>query len=341
MRIGRRPRTDPAVDRAEELVAAGRLLDAVDLLQGAVSRRPDAALERRLVALRHAAFAELGASSRHPSWPVAGRAVPARIADGIPVVDPAHLAADAVRDAIMARGSVLVPQLLDADQVAACVAGIDRALAARDTPSEDPDGSWHHPLPLPAAEAATMGRRWVAASGAVLAVDSPRMAAHLLDLYERVGLRPVVTDYLGERPALSANKWTLRRVSVTASTDWHQDGSFLGDGIRALNLWIALTDCGEDAPGMDLLPRRLDGVVETGTGGAYFDWSVGHQVVESLVVDDPIVRPRFRAGDALLFDDLFLHRTAVDPAMTRSRYAVESWFFAPSAYPAGQVPIAW
>jgi hypothetical protein len=41
----------------------------------------------------------------------------------------------------------------------------------------------------------------------------------------------------------------------------------------------------------------------------------------------------------LLFDDLFLHRTAVDPAMTRDRYAIETWFFAPSAYPAGQIPL--
>ena len=36
----------------------------------------------------------------------------------------------------------------------------------------------------------------------------------------------------GERPALSANKATLRRVPVKTSTDWHQDGAFLGQDIR-------------------------------------------------------------------------------------------------------------
>ena len=49
----------------------------------------------------------------------------------------------------------------------------------------------------------------------------------------------------------------------------------------------------------------------------------------------------FRAlgHDVLLFDDLFLHRTAADPTMPRRRYAIETWFFAPSAYPEGQIPL--
>ena len=55
--------------------------------------------------------------------------------------------------------------------------------------------------------------------------------------------------------------------------------------------------------------------------------------------DAPVVRPEFRAGDALLFDHLFLHSTAVTDAMVRERYAMETWFFAPSAYPEGQIPL--
>ena len=53
-----------------------------------------------------------------------------------------------------------------------------------------------------------------------------------------------------------------------------------------------------------------------------------------------VVRPVFDAGDALLFNQLTLHRTGVSPEMTRDRYAVEAWFFAPSTYPHEQVPIA-
>jgi ectoine hydroxylase-related dioxygenase (phytanoyl-CoA dioxygenase family) len=151
----------------------------------------------------------------------------------------------------------------------------------------------------------------------------------------------VLTDFLGERPVLSANKCTLRRVPTDASTDWHQDGAFLGQGIRAVNVWVALSDCGVDAPGLDLVPRRFDHVLETGTGGAIFDWAVGPDVVAVAATDAPVVRPTFAAGDALIFDELFLHRTAVEPTMLRSRYAIESWFFAPSCYPEGQVPIVW
>jgi hypothetical protein len=34
----------------------------------------------------------------------------------------------------------------------------------------------------------------------------------------------------------------------------------------------------------------------------------------------------------MLFDHFCLHRTAVDPGMTHDRYAIESWFLAPSTY---------
>jgi hypothetical protein len=90
---------------------------------------------------------------------------------------------------------------------------------------------------------------------------------------------------------------------------------------------------GDRPPGLDLLPRRLDRIVETGTGGTYFDWAVGPAVVERLAVDGPVVRPELRRGDAVLFDEMYLHRTAIDAAMTRPRYAIESWFFAPTSYP--------
>jgi hypothetical protein len=47
----------------------------------------------------------------------------------------------------------------------------------------------------------------------------------------------------------------------------------------------------------------------------------------------------FRPGDALLFDERNLHATACGPEMTENRYAIEAWFFAPSCYPADQVPL--
>ena len=62
---------------------------------------------------------------------------------------------------------------------------------------------------------------------------------------------------MGERPALSVKKSTLRRVPVDTQTDWHQDGAFIGEDIRTCNGWIALTDCGGDPPGVELVPPRV------------------------------------------------------------------------------------
>ena len=332
--------------QADELIAGERWFDAIEVLRLSNRETPDPAVERRLAHVRHAAFDHLEPHSAFDQWPLPVDGVDRDDTACLPEISPAELDAETVRRNILAQGGVCVRGLLDPYQVSGFVAGIDAALAVRD---EGPGGrgvahrdqSWFAALPLPAEAARTLGRNWVAGSGGVLAADSPRLLFRLFEAYEKVGLRQVVGDYLGERPVLSANKCTLRRVPLTASTDWHQDGAFLGRAIRVLNIWIALTDCGVDAPGLDLLPRRLDHIVETGTGGAIFDWAVGPVVVERLAVDAPVVRPEFRAGDAVLFDEMYLHRTAIEPPMTRPRYAIESWFFAPTSYPAGQVPLVW
>ena len=48
---------------------------------------------------------------------------------------------------------------------------------------------------------------------------------------------------------------------------WHQDGAFMGD-VRALNLWLSLSRCGDESPGLDIVPRRLDQMVATTTDEA-------------------------------------------------------------------------
>ena len=48
-----------------------------------------------------------------------------------------------------------------------------------------------------------------------------------------------------------------------------------------------------------------------------------------------VVRPRFEAGDMVIFDDLNLHRTAVEPEMTRERHAIELWCSGPRGVPRG------
>jgi ectoine hydroxylase-related dioxygenase (phytanoyl-CoA dioxygenase family) len=106
-----------------------------------------------------------------------------------------------------------------------------------------------------------------------------------------------------------------------------------------VNLWIALTDCGVDAPTMDMVPKRLHEIVPTGTEGAAFNWSVSREIVNQYSQDSPPVRLQFKAGDAILFDEMNLHCTAIAQDMTKDRYAIEAWFFAPSCYPMDQLPL--
>ncbi len=134
-------------------------------------------------------------------------------------------------------------------------------------------------------------------------------------------------------------KCTLRKVDPDAGHGWHQDGAFMGD-VRALNVWLSLSRCGDESPGMDIVPRRLDHLVPSGTEGAIFEWSVSPKVAEEAAGETGIVRPIFEPGDVLLFDDLFLHSTAAEPSMKKSRMAIESWFFGASASPAEYAPLA-
>jgi hypothetical protein len=342
--VEQRPSRHDDVHLADELVAQGHVLEAIDALTRANRAHPDAAVELRLAELRHAAFGALDPSAGFPAWPPPG---PPRRAAGrtIPELDVDELHSEAVREAILQHGCVLVRELVGPAQVALLVDGIDRAFdtwASLRRPFARATGSpWFDPLPLDQASKESLGRTWVTDGAGILTVDSPRMLFLLLETFGMLGLHGLASAYLGERPALSANKCTLRRVPVETNAGWHQDGAFLGRGIRALNIWLSLSHCGADAPSLDILPRRLDEIVETGTRGSYFDWAVGAELVEELARETPIVRPTFGPGDVLLFDDMLLHRTATDPAMSRARYAIETWCFAPSHYPEGHVPLVW
>ena len=153
------------------------------------------------------------------------------------------------------------------------------------------------------------------------------------------GLWQLFTEVMGT--AWSCNReqsWVRKKLAPGRAAHsgyhlqgWHQDGAFMGADIRSLNVWLSLSHCGDDAPGLDVVARRLDQIVPTGTDGAYMDWNVGPGMVER-VAQGSVTRPIFEAGDALIFDHMLLHRTAVDASMVRDRYAIESWFLAPSTY---------
>ncbi len=341
---------DLAADPIDPLAAAsalerdGHLVEAIRLLTDANRRAPEAALEERLVGLRHAAFEVL--DRRAPAGllpPITAEAGPTPPLEPLALAD---LTPEALRSGLARNGCVWVRGLASPTQVAELAGGIDRALDGFDAADAGAETSattpWYTPFePQPGKYRVGGRRKWVRASGAVWTVDSPRMLFELCELLDDSEIGELVTAHLGERPALSANKCTLRRVPVDTNTNWHQDGAFLGSEVRTLNVWLALSDCGTDSPGLEIVPRRIDTVLPTGTEGAMFDWSVSPEVVAEAAGDVALVIPEFRAGDALLFDHLLLHRTAVGPGMTRERYAMETWLFAPSSYPDGQIPVVY
>jgi hypothetical protein len=333
------------LDEAAELTAQNR-----------EQRNPE--VERRILKLRHLAGIEMiNDGAGPPSYPEP--AFDALAGDALPEVTPDEVAPELLRASVLRHGALLIRGLIDPGEATLLADKIDRAFEAREArkAGDEPDPGYYTPFTAePGFSLVTRG--WVTGASGMWAADSPAVLVDVLDALERAGLRHLATEYLGERPAISVNKCTLRRVppdvydpaaadgwgvkdgaSRKRLSGWHQDGAFLGD-VRALNVWLSLSRCGDVAPGLDLVPRRIDHIVPTGTEGAAFDWSVSQTLAEEAAGDAGIQRPIFEPGDVMLFDELFLHATAAEPEMTNNRHAVESWFFGPSAFPEDYVPLA-
>ena len=339
-----RPTSAEVSPPPDAAAAPSPLLARIDELAAEVHERPDAATERELARLRHLAVPEARAVATDvASWPPALPDLFADV-DATPTVGPAQLSATVVGSAIVHHGALIVRGLLSEDQVGRARDAIETAYAARDA-LEEPDTTaappWYEPfVPEPGYKNLAFARPWVREGSGLWTADSPRAMARVVEVLEEAGVRPVVSGHLGTRPVIALKKWTLRKVLPNdADADWHQDGAFLGTGNRVVNLWLALSDCGVHAPGLDVVPRRLGAVLPTGTHDANFDWSVGPALVAEVAADAPVQRLEFRAGDAMFFDELFLHRTAFAPEMTEHRFAIETWFFAPGDYPDGDVPL--
>lgn len=272
--------------------------------------------------------------------------------DNFPEIGIKQLDVGSLRAGIFGKGALIVRNFMAEDTVKFLRDHIDNSLRSpgrlgQDSPEGDLYDSWFRRSPLIAGgaqgPARVRGGDLSPTSGSLWTVDAPLAAAELVAFYGQVGLRSLLEAYFQEQALLSVRKWVLRCVPPIrgGNKGWHQDGRFMGAGIRTVNLWIALSDCGSGmpAPGLELVAdsRRL--IHETGTQGAFFDWTVGPDLVAKLAEEHPIVCPTFRAGDAILFDHFSLHRTGEGPHDTESRYAVESWFFAASTAPAKQQPL--
>ncbi len=332
---------------ADELERQGRFLDAARCLDGLAPDEREPELEVRMVRLRHLAFRQ-AAAEPHPtsSWPPTAPDLFPGLRRA-PEVAASDLRVEHIISGIQHHGCIIVRGLLDESVAAPLRDSIDRAFDAieRARYGETPDRTtpWYVPMDLdPGYELDPMAGVFLLSAGGVYAGTAPRGFLDYLDALRGAGVIDLVGQYLDETPVLSLNKCVLRRIGGGARPSWHQDGSYLGEDIRALDLWVSLSHCGADtdAMGLDILPRPMDGLAEMGGHDAIDPRAVSQHVVDQLSAASgvDVERPLFEPGDAIFFNQCFLHRSDVRPA-PRTRYAVESWFFGPSTYPGNQIPL--
>lgn len=273
----------------------------------------------------------------------------------LPECDRRDLSLGVLSAAMRQRGALIVRNLMGPREARDFRLSIDAVIAAanahaKETADGGPDmrttdmKAAYLPLTPAAGLPERQHKAFLGQSGAIETFLSPRVSFELFELFERLGLRSLLQHYFRDEPCVSFNKSVLRRTEpLSHPAEWHQDGAFMTEGIQSLNLWIALSECGgaTDCPGMDILPRRLDRVLPTGTNGAIFKWSVSGATVSESFPDVAPQRPTFAAGDAILFDHLNLHATSSDPSYTEARYAIETWFFSKSRCAINQYPAFW
>ena len=273
---------------------------------------------------------------------------------GLPEVHARDLTSSVLRSAIHEQGCLLVRELAPAHLMGGLTEIIDAVMAAtEECDKSDDNHKSHHPafanppqnferlLPQPKLG---WSRAFHRNGGSAMCVESAGVAESLLEMYASLGLKDLLTHFLGEPPCLSALKWVLRRPKLPIQPDgWHQDGAFMGREINSINMWLAVNACGgqSGAPSMDLVPRRLTEIFKAGTDGAVFDWSISSEAIFEEFGANSIVTPAFEPGDALFFDHFLIHRTQFAQHLHHHRYALETWFFGERHYPANQVPLRW
>jgi hypothetical protein len=318
-----------------------QLREQIERLSAANAASPDRERERRLLRLRHVAGVMLLDEARaDPQFAAADDdALPDT--EPLPEVAAGELSAGLLRAGILRNGCLLVRGLVPREDAVRMAEEIDKAFEQRSRLEAGRRASpGYYEEFQPAARFGTVvGRGWIEQGGGLLAADSPMLAFRMMQMFAAARLRAIVSDYLGEPALISVHKTTLRKADPSVPGAWHQDGKFMGP-VRSLNLWLSLSRCGDLSPGLDIVPRRLDYLVTAATEEAALDYTVSQSKATEAAGDVPIIRPIFEPGDALFFDELFLHKTGSDPDMAKPRYAIENWFFGGTEYPGEYAPIA-
>ncbi|MDQ2736095.1 MAG: phytanoyl-CoA dioxygenase family protein, partial [Pseudomonadota bacterium] len=177
--------------------------------------------------------------------------------------------------------------------------------------------------------------------GAMSALDPAAIAAVLL----RSEVGALCNDRLGEALMCDVDQCWVRRQYAPSRYPpghsphaWHQDGAlgfdFLGSqtspaagGLLAMvTCWVALTDCGADAPGLEWIDGNAPGLLAPA--------ALHHEALRSLHGEAAFRRPVMRPGDGLAFTGNVLHHTHVSSSMRQDRTSLEIRLFDAARIPA-------
>lgn len=135
-------------------------------------------------------------------------------------------------------------------------------------------------------------------------------------------LAPRLRVRLGARAELLVSQCWVRRAQPPHG--WHQDGALHacftpGEALLPIHTcWLALTDCGVDAPGLEWVDAPQPAMLPPS--------QLTDAAVQAMFAPQAFVRPPLRAGDAVFFDGALLHRTHVTPCMRAPRTSIELRF---------------
>lgn len=184
--------------------------------------------------------------------------------------------------------------------------------------------------------------RWLALCGAGDGSSRPLPALaelpvkKLLPAVAASALGPPIEATLGPSPLCNLDQSWLRHGRPPHH--WHQDGALRFDFIahagrplpagamlEMLTCWIALTPCGDLAPGLEWVDAPQPVLLRP------------EQLAEPAVAarHDPALfrRPVMLPGDALLFGGDLLHRTHLTAVMSQPRSSLELRFFRAARLP--------
>lgn len=299
--------------------------------------------EVKLVQLRH----KVWQSGQYPvppaHWPVPKPAPHVGGAD-MPTVHRSEFNVEVLRTAINQQSCLLVRGLMSPEHADMLITGTDRALDAARRRGAGETGPavapWFRPfVPEGSPDTYSAARAWSEALGTVLVADSPRNFRRMLDVFEAMGLLDLLTSYFGVRPVVTHSKTSLRRVAPGTPGGWHQDVYAYGVESRALNMWVALSPCGRDAPGLALVPTNTGGPLEDLPPAPPVQ-QLSDATIKRLEAERaPVLEPALEKGDVLFFDTLLPHQTQQGEAFTRDRYSLDCWFFAPTTVKGHLLPL--